>query len=232
MMVKVQQVDAIIDRSGVKCVVFGKPKTGKTSLIKTAPSPIIFSTERGLLSLKGSGLKGISIDNDKDLDDAFEWEASSNEAKQYKTICWDSVTDTSDAILAAQRALKIKGKGGQVDHWLPYNVLEEKMSEKLRKARNSSGRNWYLICQEEIITTAEGGKMAVPSMPGKALLQNLPYLFDLIAQMVLYVDPVTGEECRMLKTRGDNITLGGDRSGALDAWEPPNLSALFTKMLS
>jgi hypothetical protein len=217
----------MIDCSGVKCVVFGKPKTGKTSLIATAPAPIVFSSERGLLSLKGKGISGIEINTYKDLDDAFAWLGSS-EASKYKTVCIDSVSDLSEAILAQER----KDNKKKSDNWGPYNILAEQMTQKLRDARNMHGRNWYLICQEEIITTAEGGKMAVPSLPGKALLQNLPYLFDLIAQMVLYVDPVTGEESRMLKTRGDNITMGGDRSGALDAWEPPNLSALFTKMLS
>lgn len=230
-MIKVQSVDNLIDRSGVKCVVFGKPKTGKTTLIKTAPSPIIFSSERGLLSLKGSGLSGITIETMKDLDDAFAW-LSSSEAQKYRTIAWDSVSDTAEAILSDEQKQERKGKSGKTDKWAPYNILSEKMTEKLRDARNMAGRNWYLICQEEIIQTAEGTRMAVPSLPGKALLQNLPYLFDLIAQMVLYVDPVTGEESRALKTRGDNITMGGDRSGKLDHWEPPDLSHVFGKMLS
>lgn len=227
-MVKVQSVDNLIDRSGVKCVVFGKPKTGKTTLIKTAPSPIIFSSERGLLSLKGSGLSGITIETMKDLDEAFAW-LSSSEARQYQTVAWDSVSDTAEDILENERRSGLHKKN---DHWAPYNALADKMTGKLRDARNMAGRNWYLICQEEIIQTAEGTRMAVPSLPGKALLQNLPYLFDLIAQMVLYVDPVTGEESRALKTRGDNITMGGDRSGKLDHWEPPNLSHIFGKMLS
>jgi hypothetical protein len=226
-MIKVQSVDNMIDRSGVKCVVFGKPKTGKTTLIKTAPSPIIFSSERGLLSLKGSGLSGITIETMKDLDDAFAW-LSSTEAQKYRTIAWDSVSDTAEAILAGERK---SGTHKKNDHWAPYNALADKMTEKLRDARNMAGRNWYLICQEEIIQTAEGTRIAVPSLPGKALLQNLPYLFDLIAQMVLYVDPVTGEESRALKTRGDNVTMGGDRSGKLDQWEPPDLAHVFGKML-
>ncbi len=227
-MVNIRPVDDLIDRSGVKCVVFGKPKTGKTTLIKTAPSPIIFSSERGLLSLRGSGLSGVAIETMKDLDDAFAWLSSSSEAKKYLTVAWDSVSDTAEAILAGERKSGLHKKN---DHWAPYNALADKMTEKLRDARNMSGRNWYLICQEEIIQTPENTRMAVPSLPGKALLQNLPYLFDLIAQMVLYTDPVTGEESRALKTRGDNITMGGDRSGKLDQWEPPNLTHVFDKML-
>jgi len=227
-MVKITNTAAACDRSGVKCVVFGKPKTGKTTLIKTAPAPIIFSSERGLLPLRGEKIPVVEIASYKDLEEAFAWVGSSAEARNYKTICWDSVSDTSEAILATER----RENKNKKDNWGPYNILAEQMTERLRDARNMQGRNWYLVCQEEIVKMPEGGMMAVPSLPGKALLQNLPYLFDGIFQMNLYVDPATGQEHRALKTRGDNITMGGDRSGNLDQWEQPHLGNIFAKMLS
>jgi len=227
-MVKITNTSAACDRSGCKVVVFGKPKTGKTTLIKTAPAPIIFSSERGLLPLRGEKIPVVEIVSYKDLEDAFAWVATSAEARNYKTICWDSVTDTSEAILAHEK----KNNPNKTNKWGPYDKLVDLMTERLRDARNMQGRNWYLVCQEEIVQMPEGGKMAVPSLPGKALLQNLPYLFDGIFQYVLYVDPATGQEHRALKTRGDNVTMGGDRSGNLDAWEQPHLGNIFSKMLS
>jgi hypothetical protein len=227
-MVKLTNTAAACDRSGVKIVMFGKPKVGKTSLIKTAPAPIIFSSERGLLPLRNEKIPVVTIETYKDLEDAFAWVASSAEAKNYKTICWDSVSDTSEAILASER----KDNKNKKDNWGPFNILAENMTAKLRDARNMEGRNWYLVCQEEIVAMPEGGKMAVPSLPGKALLQNLPYLFDGILQLVLYVDPATGAQHRAIKTQGDNITMGGDRSSNLNAWEEPNLTNIFAKMLA
>jgi len=227
-MVNLTSTDKAAKITGVKCVVFGKPKTGKTTLIKTAPAPIIFSSERGLLPLRGEKIPVVEIVSYKDLEDAFAWVASSAEARNYKTICWDSVTDTSEAILANEK----KNNPNKSNKWGPYDKLVDLMTERLRDARNMQGRNWYLVCQEEIVQMPEGGKMAVPSLPGKALLQNLPYLFDGIFQNVLYVDPATGQEHRALKTRGDNVTMGGDRSGNLDAWEQPHLGNIFAKMLS
>ena len=230
-MVKITNTGAACDRSGAKCVVFGKPKVGKTTMIRTAPAPIILSSERGLLPLRNERLPVIEIETAKDLDEAFTWLASSNESRQYKTVCVDSVSDVSEAILAYERKEDKKGKSGKTDHWAPYNKLAEFMTDKLREARNMPGRNWLLICQEEIVQTPENTRMAVPSLPGKALLQNLPYLYDGIFQFVLHTDPVTGEQYRMLKTKGDNITMGGDRSGNLDLWEQPDLTKLFAKML-
>lgn len=231
-MVKLTNTADACDRSGVKCVVFGKAKVGKTTLIATAPDPIIFSSERGLLPLRSLKLPVIALEKENDIDEAFAWLAQSAEARRYRSVCWDSVTDTCEDVLMYEKRLNKTGRNGKVDKWAPYNALADRMIERLREARNSVGRNWYFVCQEEIIQTPENTRQAVPSLPGKALLQNLPYLFDGIFQLVLYVDPVTGEETRMLKTRGDNITLGGDRSGNLDHWEAPHLGNVFAKMLA
>ncbi len=227
-MIKVTNTAEACDRSGCKVVVFGRAKVGKTSLIATAPAPIIFSSERGLLPLRNLRLPVVTIEKEKDLDEAFVWLQQSAEARKYQTVCWDSVSDTAEDIIAAEQRSQTNKK----DKWAPYNALAERMTAKLRDARNMQGRNWYFVCQEEIVMTPENTRQAVPSLPGKALLQNLPYLFDAIAQLVLYVNPVTGEEQRMLKTRGDNMTLAGDRSGNLDAWEAPHLGNVFAKMLS
>ncbi len=225
-MIKVTNTAEACDRSGVKCVVFGRAKTGKTSLIATAPAPIIFSSERGLLPLRNLRLPVITLEKEKDLDEAFVWLQQSAEARKYQTVCIDSVTDLSDALLATER----KNNPKKSDNWGPYNKLAEQMTDKLREVRNSVGRNWYLICQEEQIRTPENNTMAVPSLPGKALLQELPYLFDVIARFVKYTDPVTGEVSRMLDCHGDNFVMAGDRSGRLDRWEQPNLSNLFAKV--
>ena len=44
---------ATIESSGVKVLVYGQAGSGKTTLIRTAPAPLILSAEAGLLSLAG-----------------------------------------------------------------------------------------------------------------------------------------------------------------------------------
>jgi len=226
-MVKITNTAAACDRSGVKCVVFGKPKTGKTTLIKTAPAPIIFSSERGLLPLRGEKIPVVEIASYQDLEEAFAWVGSSAEAKNYKTICVDSITDMSDMLLSIER----KNNPKKSDAWGPYNRLAENMTDKLREIRNSVGKNWFLICQEEQSKTPEGNILVVPSLPGKALLQEIPYLFDIIARFVKHTDAVTGEVSRALDCHGDNSVMAGDRSGQLDRWEKPHLGNIFAKVL-
>lgn len=226
-MVKLVSTAAASDRSGVKVLVFGPAKTGKTTMIKTAPAPVIFSSEKGLLPLRGENLPVVEIASYKDLDEALAWLGSS-EARNFKTVAIDSITDLADMLLIEEQ----KNNPKKNDKWYPFNQLAEKMTQKLRTIRDTHGRHFYMICQQEIIMTPEGTRQAVPSLPGKALLQALPYLFDGVFQMVLHVDPVTGAESRALKIHGDSMTLGGDRSGNLAPWEPPDLSHIFAKMLS
>ena len=41
---------------GVKLLVYGAAGAGKTSLVRTLPSPVILSAEAGLLSLSGTDI--------------------------------------------------------------------------------------------------------------------------------------------------------------------------------
>ena len=47
---------ATIASSGVKVLVYGQAGSGKTTLIRTAPAPLILSAEAGLLSLAGTDI--------------------------------------------------------------------------------------------------------------------------------------------------------------------------------
>ena len=68
-----------------------------------------------------------------------------------------------------------------------------------------------------------------PSMPGKALTQALPYLFDEVLALRVERD-AEGHAQRAIMCDSDGVWLAKDRSGKLDAWEAPDLGAIIAKI--
>jgi len=48
-------------KNGVKILVYGQAGSGKTSLIRTLPNPLVLSAEAGLLSIQDADLPYIEI---------------------------------------------------------------------------------------------------------------------------------------------------------------------------
>jgi len=76
----------------VKVLVFGDSGVGKTVLAATAPSPIIISAERGLLSIAGTSIPVLEVSTLEELYEAYEY-VTGEEGDIYKTICLDSVSE-------------------------------------------------------------------------------------------------------------------------------------------
>jgi hypothetical protein len=62
-------------------------------------------------------------------------------------------------------------------------------------------------------------------LPGKALAQSVPYLFDEVFRLV-----VDDTGARWLMTSTDGRSVAKDRSGLLDALEPADLGAIASKI--
>jgi len=89
--------------NGVKVLVYGLSGAGKTSLIKTLPSPIILSAEGGLLSLSDSEIPYIEIGNMNDLKEAYEWLTQSQEAAQFLSVAIDSISEIGEVVLILKK---------------------------------------------------------------------------------------------------------------------------------
>lgn len=224
---------------GIKCMVYGRAGLGKTCLVATAPSPVLISAESGLLSLRranlerlfGVGTEGITYDipvieikTITDLVNAEIWARTSQEAKQFSTICLDSLTEIGEVVLANAKA-QVK------DPRQAYGELIEKMTVTIKAFRDLKGFNVYMSAKEERIKDeATGIALAGPSMPGSKLGPQLPYLFDEVFHLGK-AKQQDGTEYRYLRTQPDFNNEAKDRSGALDEIEYPHLGYIFNKIL-
>ncbi len=209
--------------NGVKVLVYGEAGMGKTTLIATAPNPVIFSAESGLLSLAGMQLPFEKIDTLAKLNEAYQWCLSSHEARQFETVCIDSLTEIAELVLAnAMKQVK--------DPRQAYGELLEKVMFTVRCFRDLPNKNVYMTAQEmSKKDEVTGIMMNLPSMPGTKLGPKLPYHFDEVFRMRIGKLP-DGQDYRFLQTQPDFNSVAKDRSGRLLPIEKPHLGELFAKI--
>lgn len=226
-------------RGGVKVLVYGAAGAGKTVLAATMPAPILISAESGVLSLRKKNLERlfganvpevcynipvITVANVDDLRDAYNWCANSAEAKQFRSVALDSISEIAEVVLNnAKRQVK--------DPRQAYGELIEKMETLVRLFRDLPEKNVYMAAKQEPMKDEMTGVVKYgPSMPGSKLGHKLPYFFDEVFRLGINKTP-QGEQYRFLQTQPDLQFEAKDRSGALAPIEPPFLSAVFNKIL-
>lgn len=220
------QSTANIAVNGIKALVYGNPKVGKTRLIATAPSPVILSAEGGLLSLRQYNLPYIEITSMMLLREAYLWYTQSNEARQFATIGLDSISEIIEVLLESE---KTKTK----DPRKAYGEIITQGLRIVRDFRDIPGRNVIMTAKMEYGKDETSGMMLFqPSFPGSKLGPAVPYFPDEIFQYCVFTNPQTGARTEALRCWADQQNIAGDRSGALDNWEPPDLTHIFNKIAS
>lgn len=207
---------------GVKIMVYGSSGGGKTRLCGTAPSPIIISAESGLLSLAEVDIPVIEVNTVEDVNDVYNWAISSEEAKKYDTLCLDSITEIAEVLLTTFKA-------EDKDARAAYGRLADEMTKTIRSFRDLKGKNVYFTAKQVTLTNDVGVTSYVPSMPGKTLLNGLPFFFDEVLSIQLG-KLENGTQYRYLQTFSDRQRDCKDRSGKLDQKEEPNLQKIFNKI--
>lgn len=225
-MTVILQSTANVSVNGIKCLVYGPPKVGKTRLMATAPAPVIFSAESGLLSLRTFNLPYFEIKSIGHLQEAFQWVINSHEARQFQTICLDSISEIIEQILEYE-------KTRTRDPRKAYGEIITQGTKLIRDFRDLPGRNVVLVAKQDWSKDEQSGVMYnQPSFPGSKLAPAVPYYPDEIFQYCVFTNPQTKQRVEALRCWPDGQNVAGDRSGALDEWEPPNLSHIFAKIAS
>jgi hypothetical protein len=220
------QSTANVSLQGVKTLVYGPPKVGKTRLLATAPNPVILSAEAGVLSLRTYNLPYIHIDNMTTFREAYNWAMGAHEAKQFATIGLDSISEIIEQILEHE-------KTRTRDPRKAYGEIITQGIQIIRSFRDMPGRNVVLIAKQEWSKDESSGMMFhQPSFPGQKLGPAAPYYPDEIFQYCVFRNPQTGVRVEALRCWADQQNIAGDRSGALNEWEEPHLGKIFDKITS
>jgi phage nucleotide-binding protein len=211
-----------LSANGVKLLVYGQAGAGKTTLTATLPQPIVLSAEGGLLSIQDADLPFIEINSMATLMEAYKWLTESAEAKNFKSVALDSISEIAEVVLNAE-------KKATKDPRQAYGAMQEQMADIIRAFRDLPNRHVYMSAKLEKTQDEMGRVLYSPSMPGNKTGQALPYFFDEVLALRVEKD-AEGNTQRALMCDSDGLWLAKDRSGKLDTWEAPDLSAIIAKI--
>ena len=211
-----------LSANGVKVLVYGQAGAGKTSLIKTLPSPIVLSAEGGLLSIQDADIPYIEVTGMDTLKEAWLWLTESAEAKGFKSVALDSISEIAEVVLNAE-------KKATKDPRQAYGAMQEQMADIIRAFRDLPNRHVYMSAKLEKQQDEMGRILYSPSMPGNKTGQSLPYFFDEVLALRIERD-TDGSTQRALMCDSDGLWLAKDRSGKLGSWEAPDLTAVIAKI--
>lgn len=208
-------------QSGVKILVYGQAGSGKTSLIRTLPNPLVLSAEAGLLSIQDADLPYIEIKCVEDLREAYSY-IMSEEGAGFESIALDSISEIAEVILNAEKKIA-------KDPRQAYGAMQEQVSDLIRAFRDIPGKHVYMSAKLEKATDEMGRILYAPAMPGNKTGQQLPYFFDEVLALRVERD-AEGNVQRALMCDSDGLWQAKDRSGKLTAWEAPDLGAIVEKI--
>lgn len=207
--------------NGLKVLVYGAAGVGKTTLCATTGAPdktLILSAEAGLLSIRESAVSAINITSVQTLREVLMYLKSGEHA--YTWVCLDSISEIAEQVLASEMESK-------KDPRQAYGEMNTTMGKMIKSFRDLP-MNVCMVCKGRQ-SDDEGRLVWQPSLPGQQLAADLPYLFDEVFCLVAQTNK-EGEVRRALRTTADGKYIAKDRSGRLDAWEAPDLAAIYKKI--
>lgn len=206
---------------GINIFLYGASGVGKTTMVKTAPNPIIVSAESGLLSVQDTNIPVLEISEWEDFLEALNWLNANQNI--FDTIFIDSITEIAEIYL---KKLQQEEKDGRK----AYARLANDIVNICRTLRDSfPSKNVILVSKQEQ-ETVDNQRFYTLSFPGKASINKVPYLFDEVFALRIIKDEQTQQPMRVIQTFHDGFYEGKDRSGKLAPYEIPNFTYLINKM--
>ena len=218
--IKIRKVSEVVDASVVNMLVYGISGIGKTVLGSTAPKPLFLSAEDGLLSLKDTAgdIDVTEITSEKDLEEVLSFLRTTQE---YETVVIDSLSEFSQTLLASL-------KDGERDKRQAYGKMADSILYYVRQFRKLPLHTVFIAKQVRIQDEASGRMLYAPKFPGKVLDSEMDYQLDEVFAMRF--KKFDGKEYRVLQTQPDIEYSAKDRSGKLNMWEKPDLTAIIEKI--
>jgi hypothetical protein len=210
-----------------KCVLYGKPKVGKTTFAAEAKNAVLVGFERGANFI--NGCPKIEVDNLDDLRNLSNFLMKESEIEvdgekqKIETIIFDSATSLQE--IFAKDICKVGGKESIDDfgYGRGYQLLREQFEKIVQLARNfnAKGKNFILIAHEsceQVHDLVIGDHTKFNMSAGKGIAEKITSQFDVIAYMKTVVlknsdtKAIAANEQRIIMLRGHPGAVLGCRN--------------------
>lgn len=215
----------LAQRFGVKAIVYGGPGSGKTPLVRTAPRPVLCVCEPGMLTMRtATNIPAWDAYTPERIDEFFTWITQSAEARNFDTVCIDSISQMAEIFL-------VQELGRNKDGRKAYGEMYRHTMKHLNDLYYLPQKHTYLIAKQGIIDE-DGGTLRKPYFPGKELNIQVPHMYDEVWHIGLNNIPGQPKPVPAVRALPTFGTFARDRSGRLNELEYPELSQLFAKCMS
>ncbi len=164
-------------------------------------------------------------DFNKNYDDLREvYAALASGELSFDSVCLDSVSEISEILLVHEKS---RNKDGR----MAYQNVSEAVTSLMRSFRDLDMHVLFL-CKEGKDNN-DGVFLFGPKMASKPLGEAITYFFDEVLALRVYDDVDEKGDAvtkRALQTRIQGGYTAKDRSGKLEPFEEPNLTALIKKL--
>jgi energy-coupling factor transporter ATP-binding protein EcfA2 len=218
-------------------LVYGPSGSGKTTVAATLPGKILFvNAENGLLSIssgKELAVYDLTVDGSgKDLPRDFRFEKLLHLLKEvlpgmtdkFDWLVFDSMTEISQNLVEGLKK-KYPDKADGLKLWGEYNDFMVAFIKQLRDYRPF---NILLLALDSVDKDDTGKRFVGVDINGK-ISSRVPALIDEVFYLKDF-DTGEGKKVKKLITSTYQNIIAKDRSGKLDQFEDPNLSAIINKI--
>lgn len=192
----------------LKALIYGNPKTWKTTFAGTAPKPLFICAENGLLSIANKAPDFVEIKTLQELKDLYKWLRDTK--PDYDTIVIDSLSEISKIIKD-----NLTNSGSKQMILRDRGVFSEEMMQAVRQIIALPYHVIAIVHTKEVLDEAWVIQFYELSIETKAKNEITRY-FDVIG--FSYIDK---EGQYKISIKGSSKTLCGDRSNTIDKEDTP-----------